>query len=147
MYSGITLINKRQRKCNLECSCRLWFFSRVFSPQCPTQLLPTHIEHIEEPILAKLLKQARLRFLQTVSADPWHGYHPASQGDCIVLFWRPSLRGWTQKSNTRLHRLHFVWERLFPRVGWSRCLRSKNYSLFRHPILESCAVLQGLDLH
>lgn len=49
MYSGITLINKRQRQCNLECSCRLWFFSRVFSPQCPTQLLPTHIaEHTQK---------------------------------------------------------------------------------------------------
>ena len=126
----------------------LVLLTRLF-PSVPNSIV-THSycgTHIEEPILAKLLKQARLRFLQTVSADPWHGYHPASQGDCIVLFWRPSLRGWTQKSNTRLHRLHFVWERLFPRVGWSRCLRSKNYSLFRHPILESCAVLQGLDLH
>lgn len=118
----------------------LVLLTRLF-PSVPNSIV-THSycgTHIEEPILAKLLKQARLRFLQTVSADPWHGYHPASQGDCIVLFWRPSLRGWTQKSNTRLHRLHFVWERLFPRVGWSRCLRSKNCSLFRLENRELCS--------
>ena len=65
----------------------LVLLTRLF-PSVPNSIV-THSywgTHIEEPILAKLLKQARLRFLQTVTADPWHGYHPASQGTASSCF-------------------------------------------------------------